>query len=254
MKGWVRQFGNEGWMDNFLRHKSALIVGSGPSIRGFDFDAWRRPDVAFFVINHTAKLIRPDVFVALEQNVIMHLRDEMGWDFHEGRVKPPIKLNGKFPKEQQITGIWGRFRTIVGPSVALRPGGMITVLADNSDGFRNLNLSTGAFALNYALMMGADHVFLIGHDGAVKETHADSRPVHRGGLAPEQAVKYQNMNPAWQNFRKHHRVRNLSKISLLDHFTKCSPEEGLKMLDDTKERHILETARLSGETKMSTTT
>ncbi len=202
-------FGNFEWIPDYIKGEDVFVCASGPSVPHPDTDNWKllmkkMNGAKKICVSHVMKFIDPDFLVFLDGSVTRTLTQDF-------TLEP--------------------YKTIVGRNINRAPGGNLARI--NYSGQPNIDprkgfyggFSTGWFALNLAVAMGAKTIYLIGHDcGGKKANFFDAMKVKgysRGG--PDRYVKmaagYKQFEP-WA-----HKIINVSKTSNITSFKKISLEE-----------------------------
>jgi hypothetical protein len=199
------QYGNWQWMPGHLEGEDVIIIASGPSLEGFDFN--RINGMKKIVISHASKFVEPDFLVFLDMKVMKRLNQ----DFY---AMP--------------------YRTIVSRNINLEPRGQVTRI--NYSGEPNLNpahgfygsFSSGHFATNLALAMNARTIYLLGHDcGGSKNNFYDTSQI-KGYLPAGGGNRYKPMAKGYKKFEKFKNIVNLSIINGKDHSSiDCFPKKNI---------------------------
>jgi len=179
-------------IDKIFTGKTVTIVGSGPSLRGFDFSCLQHPIIG---VNHSPKFHEADMLVAIDGE--FHKREKEFLDSFKGLK---VTYNDTIRED------------------------FIKVDLEVDYDIDNLNLDwhilkanlSGYFALAIALELGAGKVYLIGFDGGYE---GDNPNFHEFAYRGPGMNYYDPVNRHY-NFFTGHKIINVGLDSKIDAFKK----------------------------------
>lgn len=206
--------GNPSWIPNYWDGKDVFILGSGPSLYGFDFNRLKGKKSIACV--HTIDYSPHSEFmVMLDTSAYIGFRQKPG----KGAPYHTIAPEGVCAPRGMLTP--GRSVT------RLKTGKKFSydILNDGAYG----RFSSGYYATSIAIAMGAARIFLLGHDACEHngrmhfyDTMKVKKEWPRGAHD-----KYETFAHGWKAFAKVGNIYNCSDISKVDVFPKMSIDEAL---------------------------
>lgn len=205
--------GSPRWIPGYWQDQDVYILGSGPSLIGFDFERLRGKNSIACV--HTINFSQHSEFMVILDNEALQ-----GLSHKPGPDAP--------------------FHTIASQSVcgagrAMHPNKYMTHVRAVRKRTNNImdgaysGYSTGYYATSIALAMGAKRIFLLGHDACALngrthfyDTMQVKKHVPTGG-----AERYERFKHGWQAFAGLKNIYNCSDISAVSVFPKISIDEAL---------------------------
>jgi len=213
--------------DGAWEGRPCVIVGGGPSLRGFDFS--RLKGFRTIGINRAFEFFDPTIIFSMDTRFLNFI--------YQGRYERIPDGAGAREKFHQSTSykVWLCTYTVKLPAEIF----IVRVFRNYKDGLRAFPMTSragighgnnsGYGALNLAVCLGANPIYLLGFDCKHSDGRSHFHDGHPRKQKEETAVKFAKFfEPAAQACRqKKTTVINLNPDSGLEAFPKRSPEEVL---------------------------
>lgn len=178
-----------------------FIIGSGSSIKGLDFDLLKNEDT--IATNWSAKhVLSPTYFITADSGVILKAANADFWGLGKD-TKKIVVMGSKHRRYSSVKDVLNKYDKVIKPT---RFDGQISFKKGKFATGRN----TGFCALQYAVLLGYQKIYLLGIDLRFSE----------GGKKYWYDEKVRNQNKEHLNFLKHfvegmRIIQNKSKIKVI---------------------------------------
>lgn len=149
--------GNYEWLKGFFQGEDVYVIGSGPSLAGFDFSKLKGKRKV--VVSHMQKLVKPE-----PTDVICYLDGEA----KRGIFRDP--KDNSTPEEVDNDFYNAPFHVVTSDRGGLQARGSVSVIRTAPELSLNPErglfgpMSSGHYAISIALVGGAERIFLLGFD------------------------------------------------------------------------------------------
>lgn len=222
----MSDIGNYGWLAGYMKDEDVFVIGSGPSLAGFDFT--RLKGRRKVVVSHMQKL------VPMESGDVMCFLDAQA---KRGIFRDP----GDNSTPEQVDGDFydAPFRIVTSERGGLQARGSVAIIKAAPEFSANPDrgvfgpMSSGHFAISLAYVAGARMIYIMGFDchtpqagkANVYDTQKTKGYMPASKPGDVQTDRYLRMLVGFNEFKTCQNIINLSGDSKILCFPKMTPEQ-----------------------------